>query len=86
MLYVVPLALETLLKRVPLFAKRSKRDLERIAKLADEIDLPQGKVLTKQGDRGHEFFVIVEGSAEVRRGGHRSTLWPTATSSAKSRS
>ncbi len=82
----MPPALETLLKRVPLFAKCSKRDLERIAKLADEIDLPQGKVLTKQGDRGHEFFVIVEGSAEVRRGGHRSTLWPTATSSAKSRS
>jgi CRP/FNR family transcriptional regulator, cyclic AMP receptor protein len=56
-----------LLGRVPLFAKCSKRDLEAIAKLADEIDLPAGKELTKQGDRGREFFVLLDGNAEVRR-------------------
>jgi len=39
----VPPALETLLKRVPLVAKCSKRDLERIAKLADEIDPPKAR-------------------------------------------
>ncbi len=53
--------------RVPLFSRCSKKDLRRIARLADEIDLPPGKVLTEQGARGREFFVLLEGSAEVRQ-------------------
>jgi len=60
---------------VPLFARCSKSELARIAQLADELDLPAGKVLTKEGARGREFFVLLEGEAEVRRQGHRiSTL------------
>jgi CRP/FNR family cyclic AMP-dependent transcriptional regulator len=58
-----------LLKRVPLFALCSKRELEEICRLADEIDLPEGKVLVTEGDRGREFFVLVKGRAEVRRHG-----------------
>lgn len=58
-----------LLKRVPLFALCSKHELAEISRLADEIDLPEGKVLAQEGDRGREFFVLVEGSAEVRRHG-----------------
>ncbi len=57
-----------LLKRVPLFSRCSKRHLEQISRLADEIDLPAGKALTREGERGREFFVLVDGSAEVRRG------------------
>ncbi len=53
--------------RVPLFSRCSKKDLRRIARLADEIDLLPGKVLTEQGARGREFFVLLEGSAEVRQ-------------------
>lgn len=60
-----------LLKRVPLFRSASKSELEEIAKIADEIDLPEGKVLIREGDAGHEFFVLVEGTAEVTRGGKR---------------
>jgi len=60
---------------VPLFARCSKSELARIAQLADELDLPAGKVLTREGARGREFFVLLEGEAEVRRQGHRiSTL------------
>jgi CRP-like cAMP-binding protein len=55
--------------KVPLFSRCSKGELRRIAQLADEIDLPAGKVLTREGSRGHEFFVLLEGSAEVLRGG-----------------
>ena len=58
-----------LLKRVPLFALCSKHELAEICQLADEIDLPEGKVLAQEGDRGREFFVLVEGSAEVKRHG-----------------
>jgi CRP-like cAMP-binding protein len=54
-----------LLKRVPLFAQLSKRDLEEVAKITDELDFREGKVLTKEGAPGREFFVIVEGTAEV---------------------
>jgi CRP/FNR family transcriptional regulator, cyclic AMP receptor protein len=57
-----------LLKRVPLFERCSKRELSEIAMLADELDLPSARDLTKEGASGFEFIVIVEGEAEVRRG------------------
>jgi CRP/FNR family cyclic AMP-dependent transcriptional regulator len=60
-----------LLKRVPLFAGCSKQELGEIALVADEIDFPAGKVLTREGDSGREFFVLVEGAAEVRRKGRK---------------
>jgi CRP-like cAMP-binding protein len=60
-----------LLKRVPLFEHCSRRDLERIASIADEIDLPEGKELTREGRAGREFFVLIEGEADVRKGNRR---------------
>ena len=56
-----------LIKRVPLFSHCSKKELGLVAQIADEIDLPEGKTLMREGDRGREFFVLVEGSADVRR-------------------
>jgi CRP/FNR family transcriptional regulator, cyclic AMP receptor protein len=58
-----------LLKRVPLFERCSKSELQRIARIADEISLPAGQVLTREGEPGREFFVLVEGDVEVRRKG-----------------
>jgi CRP-like cAMP-binding protein len=60
-----------LLKRVPLFAGCSKKELAEIALVADEIDVGAGKVLTREGDSGREFFVLVDGAAEVRRKGRK---------------
>ena len=57
--------------RVPLFCRLSKGELARIAQLADEVDVAAGKTLTKEGARGREFFVLLEGSADVQRGGQR---------------
>ena len=54
-----------LIKRAPLFSQCSKRELEAISGLADEIDLKEGKELTRQGKPGREFFVLVEGTADV---------------------
>jgi CRP/FNR family cyclic AMP-dependent transcriptional regulator len=59
------------IKKVPLFGHCTKDELAAVARLADEIDLPDGKVLTKQGERGHEFLVLIEGSAEVVRDGDK---------------
>ena len=60
-----------LLKRTPLFAHCSKRELQQIASLADEVDLPAGKELIREGSFGREFFVLIEGSADVVRSGRR---------------
>jgi CRP/FNR family cyclic AMP-dependent transcriptional regulator len=60
-----------LIKSVTLFSSCSKKELEAIASQADELTLPAGKTLTKQGDRGREFMVIVDGSAEVRKNGRK---------------
>jgi CRP-like cAMP-binding protein len=60
-----------LLRQVPLFSGCSKKELHKIAAIADEIDLREGKVLTRQGGPGREFFVLLEGSVEVARDGNR---------------
>ena len=60
-----------LIKGVPLFASASKQELGEIASIADEIDLPEGKVLIAEGDTGREFFVLIDGTAEVARGGKK---------------
>jgi CRP-like cAMP-binding protein len=55
-----------------MFAGCSKRDLRRIASLADEVDVAEGAVLTRQGDTGRECFVIVDGRARAVIRGRRS--------------
>jgi CRP/FNR family transcriptional regulator, cyclic AMP receptor protein len=60
-----------LLRKAPLFEQCSKQELKRIASIADELDLPEGKVLIREGERGREFFVIVSGEVEVRRKGRK---------------
>jgi CRP-like cAMP-binding protein len=62
---------EGLLKGVPLFAHCSKTELKRIARIADEIDLRNGQVLTREGESGREFLVLIEGTADVRRRGRK---------------
>jgi CRP/FNR family cyclic AMP-dependent transcriptional regulator len=58
-----------LLSRVPLLARCSKSELGRVANLADLVDFGEGETLMKEGTRGVEFFVIVDGRARVTRGG-----------------
>lgn len=60
-----------LISKVPLFSRCSKKELQRIASVADEIDLREGKELTREGRTGREFFVILEGGADVRRKGRK---------------
>ena len=60
-----------LIRGLPLFELCSKRDLRRIAALAEERALEQGTELIREGEPGTEFFVVVEGEIEVRRGRRR---------------
>lgn len=65
------------LAEVPLFAGASKRDLQKIAKASDQVDVAAGRVLVDEGRPGHEFFLILEGSATVKRGTRKvATLGP----------
>jgi CRP/FNR family transcriptional regulator, cyclic AMP receptor protein len=60
-----------LLKRVPLFERCSKKELAQIAALADEVDLPSARDLTKEGAGGFEFLILVDGEADVVRNGRK---------------
>ncbi len=55
------------LSQVPLFSSCSNRDLQKIAKASDEVTIDEERVLVEQDKPGHEFFVIIEGSASVKR-------------------
>ena len=58
--------------QVQLFSACSKRDLSRIAALAEEVEVPAGRILMRQGDLGQEAFVIADGRAKVTIRGKRS--------------
>jgi CRP-like cAMP-binding protein len=60
-----------LLRGVPLFSQLSAKQLASIASIADEVDLKEGKKLTTEGERGREFFVLLDGAADVRRKGRK---------------
>jgi CRP/FNR family cyclic AMP-dependent transcriptional regulator len=63
------------LKRSPLFEGLSRRQLIDVARLTDDIEVPSGTVLCREGSRGQEFFVIIGGEAAVTRvGKHLATL------------
>jgi CRP-like cAMP-binding protein len=60
-----------LLKKVPLFAGCSKSELRELAKTADELDVREGTVLTREGKSGREFFVLISGTARVTKKGRK---------------
>ena len=60
-----------LIAKLPLFADCSKKELGEIATVADELDLPAGRTLIRQGDHGREFLVIADGEASVTRNGRK---------------
>lgn len=57
------------LKRAPLFEGLSKKELTTLARVSEDMEISEGTTLTKEGDIGHEFFVIVEGETQVKRKG-----------------
>ena len=65
------------LGRCPFFAGLSRNELLEVAKVTEDLEVAEGKALTREGQSGSEFFVIVEGNATVSVGGEaRATLGP----------
>jgi CRP/FNR family transcriptional regulator, cyclic AMP receptor protein len=57
------------LGHIPLFAHLTEDDRTAIHHLMTEVSIGAGQILAREGSHGHEFFVIVSGSASVDRGG-----------------
>ena len=64
------------LRSVPLFRSCSDKELAFIASRADEVDIQAGRVLTEKGQSGGDFFIILEGRAEVDAAQGKRTLSP----------
>ena len=66
-----------ILAKVLLFSGCDRKELMSIASLATEVEVPEGKVLAKEGQPGREFYVILDGKAAVQIGGAEvATLGP----------
>jgi CRP/FNR family transcriptional regulator, cyclic AMP receptor protein len=59
------------LASVPLFVGATTKELRQIAKATVELTIDEGKEFVTQGDIGREAFIIVEGRADVSRGGQK---------------
>jgi CRP/FNR family transcriptional regulator, cyclic AMP receptor protein len=64
----------TALKRAPLFEGLSRKELTHLARVSEDMEMEAGATLCKEGEIGHEFFVIVEGEVEVKRNGRKVAL------------
>jgi CRP-like cAMP-binding protein len=60
-----------LLRKIPLFSECSRAELDAAARVSDELALPHGRVLMKQGARGRELVVLVEGDVAIVRNGEQ---------------
>ena len=54
-----------LLRRVPLFAGCTERELARVDSLVDDVEVEPGEVLVREGGVGRESFIIVSGLSRV---------------------
>jgi protein phosphatase len=55
------------LGRCPFFSGLSRGELLELAKVTEDMEVEAGKALTRQGQSGSEFFVIVEGRVSVAK-------------------
>lgn len=58
-----------LLGTVPLFSGLGHKDLEAIGRLCDEVDLPAGRVIARQGESADAFYIVIEGTIAIERDG-----------------
>jgi CRP/FNR family cyclic AMP-dependent transcriptional regulator len=59
------------LSEVQMFSSLNKRELGLVSRVADVVDIPEGTEIMAEGSVGHEFYLILEGEAVVRRDGRK---------------
>jgi len=60
---------QDLLEQVPLFAGISAAGIEELGAIANEVEVRAGTVLTHEGAREGFFFIVVDGTVRIERGG-----------------
>jgi len=59
------------LRSAPLFEDLSRKELSQLARVSEDLQVDPGTVLCREGEIGHEFFVIVDGKVKISRKGRR---------------
>src|SRR5260370_5486636 len=62
--------LEERLAQVPVFATLPKEQRRVIAQLAHHLEVPAGEELTREGEEGREFIILLDGEVDVCRDGN----------------
>jgi MFS family permease len=66
-----------LLEAIPMFGVLPPAPLERLAAALHPVQVSAGETVFRQGDSGDRFYVVSDGSVEVRvDGAEAGTLWP----------
>lgn len=60
-----------LLRSVDLLSGLGTRELGAMARQAQEISVPAGSTILREGELGHTLFVIISGTVSVTRAEHR---------------
>jgi CRP/FNR family cyclic AMP-dependent transcriptional regulator len=58
------------LASTPLFQGLSKRDLELVSTSCTRMEFETGKVLAREGARGDEFILLLDGAVQIRHDDH----------------
>jgi len=56
------------LRNMPLFSKLQERDLLRIMQVAEVMEFEAGQEVVREGERGDELFIVVDGMLHILRG------------------
>jgi len=59
------------LSQVPLLSGLSRRELEKVAEITDEVELKAGRKLATEGEPAHTAYVIVSGTAAISVDGQK---------------
>ncbi|HUJ64410.1 MAG TPA: cyclic nucleotide-binding domain-containing protein [Acidimicrobiales bacterium] len=59
------------LAQVKMFSSLNKKELAMVSRASDVITVKDGTDIVKEGTYGHDFYLILEGAATVRRNGRK---------------
>ncbi|MGC8512797.1 MAG: cyclic nucleotide-binding domain-containing protein [Acidimicrobiales bacterium] len=59
------------LAQVGMFSSLNKKELAMVARASDVVSVAPGTEIVREGDFGHEFYLILQGTATVRRAGRK---------------
>ncbi len=57
-----------MLEQVPLFSPLNRKQIKNLAENSNKREYKDGDVIEKEGDMGITFYLILDGSVEVRKG------------------